>query len=101
MPVMSERYLYQSLCTSEIQVKSPPHRMSSFTVGSRVLFYDSSGRLAGGVVELTSVMGNVFHLCSRGVAKHTGTTACKGEDGSHLVQVPVFKSEIAKGKKRR
>ncbi|KAK0485519.1 hypothetical protein EDD18DRAFT_698727 [Armillaria luteobubalina] len=55
-------YLYQSLCTSEIQVKSPPHRMSSFTVGSRVFFYDSNGRLAGGVVELTSVMGNGLQI---------------------------------------
>ncbi|KAK0472574.1 hypothetical protein IW261DRAFT_1596743 [Armillaria novae-zelandiae] len=36
--------------------------MSSFTVGSRVFFYDSSGRLAGGVVELTSTMGDGMQI---------------------------------------
>ncbi|KAK0472328.1 hypothetical protein IW261DRAFT_1611631 [Armillaria novae-zelandiae] len=36
--------------------------MRSFTVGSRVFFYDSSGRIAGGVIELTSTMGDGMQI---------------------------------------
>ncbi|KAK0185360.1 hypothetical protein F5146DRAFT_1069944 [Armillaria mellea] len=32
--------------------------MSIFTTGSRVFFYESAGRLAGGVVESTSQMAD-------------------------------------------
>ncbi|SJL14718.1 uncharacterized protein ARMOST_18185 [Armillaria ostoyae] len=32
--------------------------MNVFTIGSRVFFYDSAGRLTGGVVESTSRMSD-------------------------------------------
>ncbi|SJL14717.1 uncharacterized protein ARMOST_18184 [Armillaria ostoyae] len=39
--------------------------MSSFPAGSRVFFYNSNGRLTGGIVESTSAMQNGSRCISR------------------------------------